>query len=103
MLHLFGPVATEYTSHEVRGLWLRVRLTKLVRGPKFVWPRLTRQPLRLSWLRYNLDAIDGLHDGWNDDWRQPHSQYRGCSESSGSDEADDEAVDERRISDFEYE
>lgn len=59
MLHmnLFGCIDTEYTSHEVRGLSVYVRLIKTLRGQHFMWPRLLAADDRHQWLKYNTEAI----------------------------------------------
>lgn len=44
----------------MRGLQLRVRLAKLVRGPRYAWPRLCAQASRPAWLQYNVDAMAGV-------------------------------------------
>lgn len=72
----------EYVSHEVRGLWLRVRLIKLVRGPDYTWPRLTRQTVRLPWLQYNLDTIGEIDVPI---MHRKCTQFRAYSESSSDD------------------
>lgn len=102
LLHLFGPLAIEYLSHEVRGLWLRVRLMKLLRGPAFTWPRLTRQSARLPWLQYNLDTIGAMDMETMEqrsEQKKPNSTpYRAYSESS-SDDADDAVGDDVKVRD----
>lgn len=59
MLHmnLFGCIDTEYTSHELRGLKVNVRLMKTLRGPHIMWPRLLASDDRHQWLKYNTEAI----------------------------------------------
>lgn len=56
-MNLLGCIDTEYTSHEIRGLSLYVRLIKTLRGPQFMWPRLLAAEDLHRWLKYNPEAI----------------------------------------------
>lgn len=63
LVNLYGCVDTEYTSHEIRGLAIRVRLMKTMRGPRYSWPRLTMHEERCR-IKYDLNAVDtGEFDG----------------------------------------
>lgn len=59
LLHMnfLGCIDTEYTSHEVRGLSVYVRLIKTLRGAATIWPRLLAADDRYRWLKYNTEAI----------------------------------------------
>lgn len=56
-MNLMGCIDTECTSHEVRGLFIKVRLIKNLRGPQFMWPRLLADNDLHRWLKYNPEAI----------------------------------------------
>lgn len=53
-INFFGCIKTKYTSHEVKGLNVVVRLVKEI---KTNWPRLTKQNETERWLSYKTDAI----------------------------------------------
>lgn len=55
VLHFFGSIEAEYTSHEIRGLNVVVRLMKTIVG--WAWPRLTAEYVKCHWLSYNYNAI----------------------------------------------
>lgn len=58
LINLFGCVDTEYTSHEIRGLAVRVRLMKTMRGPRYAWPRLTLHDEQCRNVRFDLESFD---------------------------------------------
>lgn len=55
MLRFFGCIDAEYTSHEVRGLNVIVRLKKTVE--EYAWPQLTATNEKCHWLSYDYNAI----------------------------------------------
>lgn len=57
LINLYGCIDTEYTSHEIRGLAIRVRLMKTMRGPRYNWSRLTLHEERCR-IKYDLNGID---------------------------------------------
>lgn len=83
-MDLLGCIDTEYTSHEVRGLTMHVRLTKTLCGPQFMWPRLLAADDRHRWLQYNTESIS-LDD-------KPKNQFKNLSkyplDSPDSDDSD---------------
>lgn len=56
MLQFFGSIDAEYTSHDIRGLNVVVRLMKTVVG--WTWPQLTAEHVKCHWLSYNYNAIN---------------------------------------------
>lgn len=54
VINFFGCIDPEYTSHELRGLNIIVRLCKSVPLP---WPRLTKDTEKKRWLTYNYNFI----------------------------------------------
>ncbi|XP_075157458.1 uncharacterized protein LOC142230710 [Haematobia irritans] len=54
-LNLLGSVDPKYTSHEIKGLNVIVRLLKRVFMP---WPRLLEETTKYSWLKYNFNTFD---------------------------------------------
>uniref|UniRef100_A0A182QK13 RNA helicase n=1 Tax=Anopheles farauti TaxID=69004 RepID=A0A182QK13_9DIPT len=48
-LNLFGPIEPRHTVHEIRGLWIVVRLLKLV--PSLRWPTLQTHSSKVPWLK----------------------------------------------------
>lgn len=56
VLHFFGSIDPEYTSHEIRGLNVIVRLVKIV--PDWLWPHLTSEHKKFNWLSYDYSAIN---------------------------------------------
>lgn len=52
---MFGCVDPEYTSSEIRGLFIVVRMLKSVKGND--WPRLMIDTDRHHWLTYDFDFI----------------------------------------------
>lgn len=55
VLHFFGAIDPEHTSHEIRGLNVVVRLVKTV--PDWPWPYLTSEHKKFNWLSYDYNAI----------------------------------------------
>lgn len=53
-LNLFGCIDVEFTSHEIRGLNIVVRLLKTFYD--LAWPRLLENSEKPRWLSYNLEA-----------------------------------------------
>lgn len=58
VIHLFGCVEQELTSHEVRGVNVVVRLKK---SCPIMWPRLLYTAQKCSWVIQNIDAIKYEH------------------------------------------
>lgn len=56
ILNLYGCIDVEYTSHEIRGLNIVVRLMKTI--PDVSWPRLVRSPDKNRYLKYKLDRVE---------------------------------------------
>lgn len=56
LLNLFGCVDVEYTSHEIRGLSIVIRLVKTLK--QFSWPRLIQANEKSHLLRYNLELLE---------------------------------------------
>ncbi|XP_055913578.1 putative ATP-dependent RNA helicase TDRD12 [Eupeodes corollae] len=59
ILNLLGYVRPDLVTHEIRGLNVVVRLVKDLYMP---WPRLLKDPTKFSWLKYNFNAIDMIHE-----------------------------------------
>lgn len=55
MLHFFGSIDAEHTSHEIRGLNVIVRLAKS--SVDWAWPQLTAENVKMHWLSYDYNAI----------------------------------------------
>ncbi len=55
LLNLFGCVDGEYTSHEIRGLNIVIRLVKTLNG--LTWPRLIRANEKTHFIQYNFEAV----------------------------------------------
>lgn len=85
-MNLLGCIDTEYTSHEVRGLSVYVRLIKTLRGPQFMWPRLLVADDVHRWLKYNTDAISFDET--------PKNQYRSKNVSFSPDTDSDDSEQE---------
>ena len=54
-MNLLGYIDPCYISHEIKGLNVIVRLTKLVYEK---WPRLLNESTKYCWLKYNFNAFD---------------------------------------------
>lgn len=54
-LNFCGCIDCSLVSHEIRGLKVIVRLPKAIKG--LIWPRLTYDSDKPSWLKYNYDSI----------------------------------------------
>lgn len=55
VLHFFGSIDAEHTSHEIRGLNVIVRLAKT--SVDWAWPQLTAENVKMHWLSYDYNAI----------------------------------------------
>lgn len=91
-LNLFGCIDTEYTSHEVRGLAINVRLIKTLRGPQFMWPRLLAADDLHRWLKYDLDAISLDETPKNQFRKRSKTMRRPSLDSDDSDDMDREGT-----------
>lgn len=56
ILNLFGCVDAKFTSHEVRGLNIIVRMNKTLAG--IHWPRLVQSPDKNQFIKYKMDQLD---------------------------------------------
>lgn len=55
IINFFGTVDEMYTSHEVRGLNVVVRLVKST--SEWAWPQLIAENVKCHWLSYDYNAI----------------------------------------------
>lgn len=60
ILNLFGCVDIKFTSHEIRGLNLVVRLKKTLAGVR--WPRLVQSTDKNQFIKCDIDEREGSDD-----------------------------------------
>ncbi|XP_069700482.1 putative ATP-dependent RNA helicase TDRD12 [Periplaneta americana] len=83
-LDLYGPINVSSVRHEAKGLFVQIKMEKVVAG--FQWPRLLRSRCKHPWLKLDIERYRG--EGESDEEDVPKSN-KATEELCSSDEKAD--------------